>query len=121
MGPKQLLPLLVRVDLGVIAMKGFSTFSWVTGLERHRQMQFSVIPRTLARVMSLAPLQRCSWCTLQTKITGLRAIGDSRQENFWKKCDVMAKRLILINQSKPNNIYSMNIYLKDWHEITNNG
>ena len=34
------------VDLGVIAMKGDSTFPIASELEPHHQMQFNVIPRT---------------------------------------------------------------------------
>ena len=35
-----------RVDLGVIAMKGYSPSSKTLGLEPHNQMQYSVIPKT---------------------------------------------------------------------------
>ena len=47
MGPKQILPIQVRVDLRVMPMKGSSTFLKALGLEPHHQMQFSVIPRIL--------------------------------------------------------------------------
>ena len=39
-GPKQVVPIWIRVDLEVIAMKVYSTFP-------QHQMQFSIIPRTL--------------------------------------------------------------------------
>ena len=39
--------LTVRVDLGVMTMKGYSTLHKAQGLEPHSQTQFSVIPRTL--------------------------------------------------------------------------
>ena len=35
------------MDLGVIAMKGYSTFSKAPELESHHQTQFSIISRTL--------------------------------------------------------------------------
>ena len=38
-----MLPLWVRVDLGVIAIKGNSIISKAPGLEPHNQIQFSVI------------------------------------------------------------------------------
>ena len=38
---------LVRVDLEIQAMKGYSTFLKASGLEPHHQMQFCVISRTL--------------------------------------------------------------------------
>ena len=40
-------PFQVRVDLGVIAMKRYSTFSKALELELNHQIQFSVISRTL--------------------------------------------------------------------------
>ena len=46
MGPKQLLLLQVKVDLGVMAMKGYFTFLIALVLESHHQIQFSV-PRDL--------------------------------------------------------------------------
>ena len=36
----------VRVDLGVMTMKGYSTFPRSPELEPHHKMQFSVIPKT---------------------------------------------------------------------------
>ena len=47
MEPEKVLPLWVRVDLGVMAMKVYSTYLRAPELEPHHQMQFSVIPRTL--------------------------------------------------------------------------
>ena len=46
MGPKQVLLLQVRVDLGVMKMKGYSTLLRSLELKFHYQMQFCVIPRT---------------------------------------------------------------------------
>ena len=43
----QILPLLVRVDIGVMAIKEYSIFPKALGLEPHHQ--FSVISRTLVR------------------------------------------------------------------------
>ena len=57
MGPKQMLPLQVRVDLGVMALKVFSTLTRSPELMPY-QMQFSVIPRG----GSYADCWRCPWC-----------------------------------------------------------
>ena len=46
MVPKQVLPLRVRVDLGVMAIKGYATHPRSPQLEPHYQMQFRIIPRT---------------------------------------------------------------------------
>ena len=45
MGSKQVLPLKVRVDLGVMAVNGYSTFPYVPEREPHYQMQSTVISR----------------------------------------------------------------------------
>ena len=48
MGPEQIPPLQVRVDLGVKASEGrASIFPKAPGQEPHLQMQFSFISRTL--------------------------------------------------------------------------
>ena len=47
MRPKHLLPLLVSVNLGVMAIKGYYTFPRPPELGSHHQMQFSVILKTL--------------------------------------------------------------------------
>ena len=46
MGPEQGLSLRDRVDLGVMAMKGYYTFPKALGLDTHHQMQFDIIYRT---------------------------------------------------------------------------
>ena len=46
MEPKQVQPIQVEVDLGVMGMKEYATFSKAPGLEPHHQLQLSVIPRT---------------------------------------------------------------------------
>ena len=51
-----LLPL-VKVDMGVMAVKEYSTLLMSPELELHYQMQFSVIPRLLFFVGSLTSLQ----------------------------------------------------------------
>ena len=58
MGPKQVLPLQFRVDLGVMAMKRYSTFFKSPELEPHFQMQFSVIPDTHFLVGGVLILKR---------------------------------------------------------------
>ena len=47
MGLWQVLALMIRVDLGVMAIKGYSLLSRSLEREPHNQMKFSVIPRTL--------------------------------------------------------------------------
>ena len=47
MGPKQVLPLQLRVDLGVIVMKGYSAFPKASWLEPCYLMQPSVISKIL--------------------------------------------------------------------------
>ena len=47
MGPQQVLPLWVRVDLEVMAIKGYSTLPKAPELELNHQMQYSIISRTL--------------------------------------------------------------------------
>ena len=51
--PNMLLPLWVRVDLRVMAVKGYSTFSRALESEPHYQMLFSVIPRESLLVLVL--------------------------------------------------------------------
>ena len=46
MRPDQLLPIRVRVDLGIILMKGYSKLFGYPEVEPHHQMLFSVISRT---------------------------------------------------------------------------
>ena len=50
--PNQVLPLWVRVNSGIMAVKENSTFLKTPGLEPHHLMQFSVIYRTLVKVDS---------------------------------------------------------------------
>ena len=47
MGPQQILPLRVRVDLGVIAIKRYFISHNAPGLEYHYQMQFIILSTTL--------------------------------------------------------------------------
>ena len=55
MGPKQILLIWVRVDLRVIAMKGYCIFPKVPGMEPLHQMQFHVISRVhIRRVLPLS-------------------------------------------------------------------
>ena len=46
MGPEEILPLWVRVNLGVMAMKRYSILPKAPGPEPHYQIHFSVIPKT---------------------------------------------------------------------------
>ena len=64
-----MLPLRARVDLGAMAIKGYSAFPKAPALlEPHHQI-FSVIIRTLMGG-DLTPLQRSSRCILQPQPTG---------------------------------------------------
>ena len=49
-----------RVNLGVIAVMGYSTFPKAPEQELHNQMQFIVIFRTFFVGWSLTPLQKCN-------------------------------------------------------------
>ena len=65
-----MLPLQARVDLGVMAMKGCSTFLKATeSLEPHHQIAYCHILDTRWGG-GLTPLQRCSRCILQPQPTG---------------------------------------------------
>ena len=44
MRPSEILPFWITVNLGAMAMKGYSTFHRSPELEPHHKMQFSVIP-----------------------------------------------------------------------------
>ena len=48
MGSIQVLPIRVRVDLGVMVMKGYSKFPKTPRLASHYEMQFSVKTRALS-------------------------------------------------------------------------
>ena len=63
----------IRVDQWVIAMKGCSTFSNAPPLLVRCHQIFSSISGTLVAVCvcgGLTPLQRRSWCILQSQSTG---------------------------------------------------
>ena len=69
MGAYQVLPLQARVDLGVIALKGYSAFPKAPVLlEPHHQIVYCHIQDT--RWGSLTPLLRSSLCILQPQPTG---------------------------------------------------
>ena len=63
-----MLPFRVRVDLGVMAMNGFSAFPKAL-LEPYNQIVKCHIQDT--RWEGLTPLQRSSRCILQPQLTGL--------------------------------------------------
>ena len=68
-GPYQVLPFWVRVDLGEMAIKGFSSFSKAPALmESPHQIAKCHIQDT--RWRNLASLQRSSQCILQPQPTG---------------------------------------------------
>ena len=90
-----MLPRRARVDLGAMAMKGYSTFPkapqhcWNLTIRL-----FSVISRTLVRG-GLTPLQRCSQCILQPQLTG----------ELWYKVPILINvsfhKVIFIQNMKP--------------------
>ena len=57
MRPQQVLPLWVKVDLGVMAMKEYSTFPKIPGLESHHQM---ALRAAVVIVYSLTPSADCA-------------------------------------------------------------
>ena len=76
-----MLPLQNRVELGVMATKGFSTFPKAPVLlEPHHQIVLCHIQYT--RWESLTPLQRSSRCILQPQPMGLRNIEEPADEVF---------------------------------------
>ena len=69
MGPKQVLPLEVRVDLGVMIMKEHSTIS---ELQNQSVISDGLLYQDICcRAGGLTPLQRYSWHILQLEQTGL--------------------------------------------------
>ena len=68
MGPKQIQPLQVRVELEVMAMKRYHTVHKTLELKPHYQKQFSIIPRTFVGDGCL--LQIYIWHILQPQPTG---------------------------------------------------
>ena len=75
MGPYQVLPLQVRVDLGARVMKRYSVFPKAPALlERHHQICLMSYPEHSRRGwggVGHTPVQRCSWYILQPQLTGL--------------------------------------------------
>ena len=67
MGPKQILPCRLRVDLRVMGKKGYSIFPKALDLEPHHQIE--------CRVISRVGLQRWSRCILKPQPSGLEGIG----------------------------------------------
>ena len=62
----QVLPLQARVDLGVMAIKGYSAFPKAPALLEPHILSYP--GQSLGG--GLTPLQRSSWCILQTQLTG---------------------------------------------------
>ena len=65
------LTLRVRVDLGAIAMKGYSTFPKFSRLQPRHQIILCHIQDTRVCGGVLPPIQRCNRCILQPQPTGL--------------------------------------------------
>ena len=62
MGPQQVLAFQIRVDLGVMEMKEYSTFPKAPELEPDHQMRFSVIYRTLVGLVGPSQLHKSTRC-----------------------------------------------------------
>ena len=69
MGPYQVLPFQVRVDLGVMAMKGYSAFSKLRELMKPWHQIVSCHILDTHWWGRLTPQQRCSRCILQLQRT----------------------------------------------------
>ena len=83
-----------RVDLGAMAMKGYSAFPKAPALlELYDQMQFCIIYRTLVGWGVLLPLQRCSRCILLAPAYWagryLSSPNQLQSGRMWQKIDLM--------------------------------
>ena len=71
MGPEQVPPLWVRVDPGVMAMKGHSTFPKAPELKSHRQMGFIIMSRILIEDRSYRSAEMQLAYSIQPQPTGI--------------------------------------------------
>ena len=94
MGPYQVLPLPASMDLGKMAMKGYSTFPRVQRLKPHHQTQFRVISKV--RGGQVLPLCRYApSIILQPQPTGLKV---------WVKPPEAQCTGIVTGLQSPNNV-----------------
>ena len=70
MGPYKVLPLQASVDLGAMAMKGYTAFPKAPASLNFIIRLFSAISRTMVAGGVLTPLQKCSRCILNPQPTG---------------------------------------------------
>ena len=73
MGPQLVLPHRVRVDLGVMSMKGYSTFPKAPELEPHHQMGFSIMSRTYYRESYPTAEVQLVYSTVPTDRAGIQS------------------------------------------------
>ena len=103
-------PLRVKVDLGVMARKGYSTFPKAPGLlEPHHQIALSHILDTRVWAWILTSLQRSSRCILQpqpignrTRVTCVCVWGGSYPFVEKQSVDSAAPETILSNRTHLN-------------------
>ena len=115
--PEQVLRLLARVDLVVMAMKWYPTLTRALKLERHHQMQFCVISRILWRKYSmhtLSPtdmLEKVPICySFRVKFTSYSVALRRRDEETktrWKYDDHMKFFFFLYQEKKVRYVVSV--------------
>ena len=125
MEPKQLL--CVTVDLGVMAMKGYSTLPRSPKLELRYQRQFSVIPRTplsgrvfysLAVITSPGPSGSGSTCTCIGFHPGWVESASSRASTAYRCLCCSLKKVLwdLIEGRVPSPTQKNNLFAADFPE-----
>ena len=88
-----MLPLQARVDLGAMAMKGYSAFPKAPALlEPYHQIVYCHIQDTPWG--GLTPLWRCSQCILQPQLTGQKREPLAKVANFTLLTDLYTFILI---------------------------
>ena len=99
-----MLPLQVRVNLGAIAMKRYSTFPKAPGLEPCHHCLMSYLEHSLVED-ALSSLQRCSLCILQPQLTELFIISFLHKNNIY---------ITLIEKTRLSFKYIPNSTRSDW-------
>ena len=106
MRPYQLLPFRVRVNLGVMAMKEYSTLLRASEMEPHHRMQFSVILRSPIfscysvgdSVCSLSPI----WAVFKSSGTGLNSESSFSTDCYTKVKEPSLPFYLLISGGRVN-------------------
>ena len=102
----QVIPQWVIVDLGAMAMKGYSTFLKGQELLKPHQLDCLVSYIQDTHLGSLTPLQRCSWYILQPKKT-----GPSGLLIYWSRDNIF---MINILFKQPKSYHLILAVLKVW-------